>query len=145
MKKKRAISFPSLLSSASLRGFKSFGPKPVVHCVEILNYEGDMPVAVAKIVRFGAIFVDRELDFVRRLGIRKIDKCEVGEVQAIGDVESERFFVESKRSRLVQHANHRVDRLRHVSPGASRRLRVATPRNTSEATGARVLSAYYAD
>ena len=91
--------------------------------VEILDHEGDMAVTVARIVRLGAILVDRELDFVRRLGIRKIDEREVGEVEAVGDIESERLFVESERPRFVQHTNHRVDRFRHVSPGPSRRLK----------------------
>src|SRR5580693_210687 len=112
--------------------------------VEILDHEGDVAVAVAKIVGLGAILVDRELDFVRRLGIRKIDEREVEEVEAVGDVESERFFVESERPRLLQHADHRVDRFRHSAPGPSRRLMVARRGNASEARGARVLSAYYA-
>jgi len=82
-----------------------------------------MAVAVAKIVRLGAILVDRELDFVRRLGIREIDEGEVGEVEAVGHIESESFFVESERPRLVPHADHRVDRFRHSAPGPSRRLK----------------------
>src|SRR5271156_4430481 len=106
-----------------LSRLEALGLETAMLCVEILDHEGDMAIAVAKIVRFGAILVDRKLDFVWRLGIRKIDKCEVGEVEAIGDVESERFFVESERSRLVQHADHRVDRFRHSAPGPSRRLR----------------------
>src|SRR5271163_2344843 len=124
-----------LVKLGDLARLESLGLETAVLRVEILDHEGDMPVAVAKIVRFGGTLVDRELDFVRRLGIRKIDKREVGEVEAIGDVESERFFVESERSRLVQHADHRVDRFRHSAPGPSRRLRVARPGNASEARG----------
>src|ERR1700722_19291541 len=69
----------------------------VVFRVEIIDDEGDVSVAVAKIVRLGAILVDRELNFVGRFGIREIDEGEVGEVEPVGGVEPESFFVESER------------------------------------------------
>src|SRR5580704_5448508 len=89
-----------------LARLEALGLETAMLRVEILDRERDMAVTVAKIVRVGAILVDRELDFVWRFGIRKIDEREVGEVEAIGDIESERFLVESERTRLVQHADH---------------------------------------
>src|ERR1700727_3638005 len=82
-----------LVELDDLARLEALGLETAVFRVEIIDHEGDVPVAVAKIVKLDAILVDRELDFVRRLGIRQVDKREVGEVEAIGDIESEGLFV----------------------------------------------------
>src|ERR1700735_1433080 len=105
-----------LIELDNLARLEALGLETTVLRVEILDDEGDVAVAVAKIVRLGAILVDRELDLVRTLGIREIDEGEVGKVEPVADVEPESFFVESERPRLVQHTNHCVNRFRHVSP-----------------------------
>ncbi len=71
---------------------------------EIVDDEGDMTVAVAKLVWLGAILVDRQLDLEVVLGVLEIDQREIWPVSAIGDLEAEA----------------RLDR---ISPSALRRAR----------------------
>ena len=47
--------------------------------------------------------------------VAQIDEREAVEVEAVGDVETERLAVEVDRARLVEHADHHVDRFAAIA------------------------------
>src|SRR5271166_1941536 len=128
-----------------LARLEALGLEAAMLRVKVVDNKGDMAIAGAEFVGFRAALVDRQFDLERRLGVREISEREVGEIEPVGDVEPEGLLVEGKRPRLVQHADHHVDRLRHLVRSRQR------PPPSGDAPGAmlassdtaRVLSAYY--
>ena len=58
--------------------------------VEIVDAYADMTVAGAVRVRLGSTLVERQLDFEIVLRVAEIDQGEVGEIELLGDVQSDR-------------------------------------------------------
>jgi hypothetical protein len=58
--------------------------------------------------------VDRQLEFEGRFRVIEINKRETIELISIGDLEAERFLVKRNRARFVEHADHHMDRFRHL-------------------------------
>ena len=81
--------------------------------VEIGDREGDVAVAVAERIGLGAALVDRQLELEIGLAVAQIDEREAVEIEAVGDVQSESLPVEIDRARLVEDADHGMDRLGH--------------------------------
>src|SRR6185437_6044297 len=94
---------------------------------EIFDHEGDMTVAVAQFIRFGAALVDRQFQLERRFVIDEIEKRELGKIEAIGHSQAERLLVKGQRPRLVEHADHRMYRLRHRAATPSARGPIPGP------------------
>src|SRR5579871_3231261 len=107
---------PLVVELDDLARLQAFGLETPMFRIEIVDDESDMAVAVAERVRLGPPLVDRQFDLIGNLGIRQIDEGEVGEIEALSDVEPESLLVKCERPLLVQSADHRVDRLRHSSP-----------------------------
>src|SRR5690606_27373756 len=75
--------------------------------------DGEMPIAVAQRIRLDAALVDGELEFEAHFIAGHVDQGEIGEVDAIHDAQAEGLFVEGNGARLVDDADHRVDKFSH--------------------------------
>src|SRR5882724_9521482 len=90
-----------------------FPLEPDAFGIDVVDNHGKMAVAVAKRVGLLAIEVDGEFDLEWRGGMTQIDQREVRKFEMIGDFEPEGARVEIQRFRLVENADHRVNRLCH--------------------------------
>src|SRR5215467_6940398 len=88
---------------------------------QIINCDCQMAVAVAEAIRIMVAVIDRQLDLKIGLGVAQVNEREIRKAEAVCDAETEGALVEIDRTRLVDNAEHHVDRFGHRlrSPGQS--------------------------
>src|SRR5690606_14604185 len=62
--------------------------------LDVVDREGDMPVAGAEVVGLALSVIDRQLDLEVGLGVPEINEREALELEAVGDLQPERGVVE---------------------------------------------------
>src|SRR5467141_2747600 len=82
-------------------------------CIESVDHNGEVAIAVTQIVRLLAIEIHRQFDFEWRGRMTQIDQPKVREFEMVGHSEPESARIEVKRSGFIEYANHRVNRLCH--------------------------------
>ena len=80
---------------------------------KIFHHECDVAVAVTRHVRFGPAVIDCQFQFKVAAVAQQIDEGEAVELEPVGNPHEESAPVEIDRPRLIQHADHAMDRFCH--------------------------------
>src|ERR1700741_454448 len=83
--------------------------------IDVVDDDSEMPVAVTERIGVLAVEIDRQLDLEGRGGVAQINQREIGELDVVGDLETEGAFVKIQRPRFVEDADHGMDWLCHQS------------------------------
>src|SRR5262249_54913123 len=102
-----------MLKVTQRTGRQSFQLEATLFGRDIIDHNGQVTVAVAKPIGLRPVEVDRQLEFERRGRMAQIDEGEAVEFEALGQFEPEGAGIEIARARLVEHANHGMNRLGH--------------------------------
>jgi hypothetical protein len=105
--------FAVMLEVAQRPGREAFALKSCVLDSDIIDDDGEMAVPIAKRIGLLTIEIDGQFDLEGRGGMTQIDQREILKLEVIGNFEAEGLGVESQRFRLVEHADHRVNRFAH--------------------------------
>src|SRR4051794_23124358 len=87
--------------------------EPRVFRVNGIDGDGEMTIAVTKLIGLAPVEIDRQFQFEGRGRVAEVDESKPIEAEAIDKLQSESASVEVQRTFLVEHANHRVDGFGH--------------------------------
>src|SRR6056297_2034109 len=96
-----------------LAGGEAFSFEAGVFGLEILDEDGQMAIAIAKVIRLGAALVDGQFDLEGAFAVAEVNQCKITEIKPVGDFQPEGAAVEINRPRLVENADHAVDGFGH--------------------------------
>src|SRR5687767_5555 len=105
---------PPGAKSTSLRGERPAAVRRVLG-IDVVDDERDMPVAIAELVGLSPALVDGQLELEICLGVTQVNQREPLELEPVRDREAESLLVEPHPALLIEHPDHRMNGLRHVS------------------------------
>jgi hypothetical protein len=94
--------------------------------IEIVDYDGEMAISVARNVRLLSPEIHSQFEFERRRHVVQINEREVWKHKEIRNLQVKRTGVEIERPGFIENADHRVNRLCHfvflmdITVGSSR-------------------------